>query len=599
MMKQRILFLLFFVAISIALLIGELRPFVLETATLTPFLTTQSFCLDTIAKVCGLVFYVASFFQSCFACPWLGTCLFSLLLVCLYCVVRWALRVKQNMEGLCWLPSIALLLNYTQTGYMIYLLKSTAIAFTPVVGMMFAMLLVGLWARIQKQWERILWIFLVSSLGFWAMGFWALLASVIVALMECQQFGLDKTNWKRLMLILGILVFAFLMPRILYSFGFFMVNEDALYSIGLPDYLWNESERRMFYPLIFSCVWICGLALIRLVRFPKWVGWCSFLVMGAALFGVWKFSFKDESFLTILKMKQAAQMENYEEILSLSRSLEHEPTRTEVMFTRLALFKTDQMGEGLFRYRDGDAEYVSPRPFQYMRAVAARTLYYLYGKVNFAYRWSMEDMVEYGHRPDYLMCMAKCSLLNGESRLATKYLDELSNTLWYRGFAEKYKTYVKQPKLVRQVKEMGKIFPLLQYKDVLDGDGGLIEMYLLNSFAYSEGGSRQLVELSLMNNMIMKNLNAALPRFGQLLPTWKGNIPRHYQELALLLGQLSGGRVDISSLPISKEVKMQFDELIQLSAQNGDDATNAQALFPKFGGTYWYYYFFINGLKTT
>lgn len=139
--------------------------------------------------------------------------------------------------------------------------------------------------------------------------------------------------------------------------------------------------------------------------------------------------------------------------------------------------------------------------------------------------------------------------------------------------------------------------PLLRYADMVDGDGGMVEMYCLQSMALSEGGSREMVDISLMCNLITKNIAGFWPRFFQLLPTWKGHIPVHYQEAALLFAQLQG-RPDISHLPIDPGIRQSFERLIQASEQNGDSQSNAVTLRPEFGGTYWYYYFFVEGLKT-
>ena len=209
----------------------------------------------------------------------------------------------------------------------------------------------------------------------------------------------------------------------------------------------------------------------------------------------------------------------------------------------------------------------------------------------------MEDMVEYGLRPDYLKYMLKCAVINGEAKLAEKYASALRHTLWYSHIADQYSGLIGNPSKVAADKEMRRILPLMRYGDVLDGDGGMIEVYLLNSCAYSSGGSREIVERALMNSLIMKNLDGFWPRFMSLLEGWKGHVPIHCQEAALMVAQLKGG-VDVSALPIDDTVRQRFERLVELSAQNGDQASNAYMLRPEFGDTYWYYYFFVEGLKT-
>jgi hypothetical protein len=296
-------------------------------------------------------------------------------------------------------------------------------------------------------------------------------------------------------------------------------------------------------------------------------------------------SFRDQNFLNTLRMKHSAEEGCWEQVLQIAKDGEEEPTRAQVCLTRLALFKTGRMGDELFAYPDGSAAYNAPKQNQWLRLMIGPLLYYHYGKTGFAYRWAMEDLVEYGERPAYLRYMHSVARLNGEEALAKRYERVLARTLFYKDVC------------VREDEEAKSIRPLLNYTDQLDGDDGLVEFYLLNSFALSEGGSREMVELSLMNGLITKTLTGFWPRFLALLPTWNGHIPTHYQEAALMVAQLQGGS-PISEIPIDPTIGQRFQRLVEASARMGDNAANAIALRPEFGDTYWYYYFFVEGLKT-
>ena len=72
-----------FVVLGLYILLGWLTPFLLETAALTPFYTTSWFFRDVVSEPCGLLFYVGSFLQSCFALPWLGALLLTAVLALL------------------------------------------------------------------------------------------------------------------------------------------------------------------------------------------------------------------------------------------------------------------------------------------------------------------------------------------------------------------------------------------------------------------------------------------------------------------------------------------------------------------------------------
>lgn len=458
-MKFRLPFAVAFVAFALFVLLGPLQPYLRETGALTPFYSDEPF--------------TAAFFQSCFACPWLGACLFTGCLVVIAFLQRWAFRLNDDWFGFCWILPFALFVNYTRMGYLIYTTKATAPAFTPVL------------------WTAVILVVLGVILGFF-----------------------PRPKWQ---------------PR----------------------------------------------------KFVRWLSAVCFVIAG---FVAYNYSFRDQNFLTILRMKHAAEEGEWEQVLQIVRERGEEPTRAQVCLTRLALFKTGRMGDELFAYPEGSAPYNAPQN-QWLRLMIGPLLYYHYGKLGFAYRWAMEDLVEYGERPAYLRYLHSVARLNGEEALANRYERALARTLFYKDVCE------------WEEAEATSIRPLLNYTDQLDGDNGLVEFYLLNSFALSEGGSRELVELSLMDGLITKNLTGFWPRFMALLPTWQGHIPAHYQEAALMVAQLQGGS-PIPDLPIAPTVQQRFQRLVDASARMGDNAANAAALRPEFGYTYWYYYFFVEGLKT-
>lgn len=588
--------LLAFSVLSLYLLGVELKPFLIETAALTPFYTTTSFIADMMSMPCGFVGYIASMMQSCFAMPWLGALLLTLLLVALAESMRRVFKVSAAWSGLCLVPSFMLILNYTEVGYMLWLVKTPALAFTMPLGMLISIGLTATAMVFHKLWIKLVLIVLYATVGYWLFGLFGLLACLFVVLPIIAE-AIRTRQWKHLSIILGILLLALVLPRVMYGQGLFAMRVQDIYVAGLPDYIWNDAERYLYYPALVA---IAFCLLLSTTLFTQKNIVClivSLIGMIVAAICLFNYTYRDSNFFDTLEQKQALEQGDYERVLDIARTAETPPTRIQVMLTREALWQAGQAGDKMFAYPDGDTPCNSPRQFQYMRLLCGRLFYYLEGKVNYAYRWCMEDMVEYGRRPDYLCYMTKCALVNGEWKLADKFLDALDHTLWYKDFATKYRTYVTDHSLVAKDKEMSAIKPLLRYNDVLDGDGGMIELFILNSYAYSTGGSREIVERALMNSLIIKNLDNFWYRFMALLPGWNGQIPVHFQEAALMVAQLQGG-VDTSKLPIDNAIRERFAQLVEKSGQNGDNASNAYLLKPEFGDTYWYYYFFVEGLKT-
>lgn len=586
------------------LLLGTCRPFLTETADMTPFYTTGDFLSEMLQRPAGALFYVASLLQSCMARPVLGASLLLFLLTCLAYAVKFTLRLPGRYEALCWLPPLALLANFTQIGYSLYTLKTPAVAFTPVVGLLAALLLTRL-LQLTAHRQRVVgkslalaFICVMSFMCFHLLGTYAMIAALLFVISTARQM---KTERPYRLLQICIAIVSFLtIPMICYQQGWYHVRQADLYLQGLPDFMWGSDNAHLSTPIRTAVVLLACYALLPLrepagkgLRRITEMGGVLLLVAGMAL--TYHKTFRDRNFFAILEMRQSLEKGDAERVLQLSMQCADEPTRAQVMLTRVALWQLGLASDKLFTYPDGSAPYNAPIDNQYLRLMAGRTIYYYLGKINYAYRWCMEDMVEYGRRPSYLACMAKCALLNGETALAEKYLGQLRHTFFYTGLADRYTQLLASH---QHDKEMKALLPLLRYNDMLDGDGGLVELYCLQSMAYSQGGSREMVDMSLMCNLITKNINGFWPRFFQLLPTWKGHIPVHYQEAALLFSRLQG-KPDISRLPINTDIRQSFERLIQASAQNGDNQSNAVTLRPEFGGTYWYYYFFVNGLKTS
>ena len=408
--------------------------------------------------------------------------------------------------------------------------------------------------------------------------------------------------WLGSLLIVGLLVAIAYATRWAFHMGdswfglcwiipFFLLSTYT--QVGYDIYLCKRPVT-LFYVVLPTLVFLLILGLVRhfvckislgkkrLTRWGYVISATAFMAMG---YYFWDKTYKDENFLHIVEMKQAAERDDWQRVLALSRENKQVPTRLQVCLTRLALYKIGQMGDQLFAYPEGSAYYNTSVQRQWLRIIGGPLLYYHYGKLGFAYRWAMEDLVEYGMRPAYLRTLHRVALMNGEEALAQKYSEALRHTLFF---------HEDEAGIEQEVQDIRR---LTNYTDQLDGDDGMVEFYLLQSFAMTEGGSHEMVELSLMCNLITKQLDAFWPRFMALLPHWNGKVPRHYQEAALMVAQLQSN-MDTSQLPISDEVRQRFDRLVEASERLGDSASNAYSLRPEFGDTYWYYYFFVEGMKT-
>lgn len=596
------LYTVLFVLFSLYVLLGCLSSsFLRETANVTPFYTDGFFAKEMLCRVGGMVFYLSSAIQSCLYHPWLGATLLIAVLVALAYAVEWAFRVADGWFGWCWLPTLLLLLNYSQMGYFIYLLKVPAVAFTLPVGVLTAVGVSGLMGRMglmgfmgsmgsggkRKGHSLVVLacaIVLLSTVGYWLMGVYAELALLLFLLLMVRD-GRLSLGWKTGLSLLSLLMVV--MPQVLYGMGYIMALRSTVYTIGLPDFHF-PAEWRWMLPWMLAFAILIILAIVPRGKDAKRSWIMSSVVFALGCVGTWVMTYRDANLRAIVEMKQAIEDNDYQQALDIATANPQEPTRLQVMFTRLALLRMGKLADGAFQYPDGEARYDSPRDEQFFQFIGGRMIYYHFGMPNNAYRWGMEGMVEYGLRPEYVRWMYRCALLNGEKRLAEKYAALLRHTWFYEPIPP-------------SDAEMDAVRGLMGYENSLDYDQGVVEGFVLNTFSSLEEGTKETQELSLICNMIRKDGDAFWPHFSQWWESigeeGQGQVmPLHFQEAALLFGQMY--QVDIEGLPIDPYTVQRYQDFFAQVRQNANDDYSRTALKPQFGNTYWYYYFYTNDLTT-
>ena len=234
-----------------------------------------------------------------------------------------------------------------------------------------------------------------------------------------------------------------------------------------------------------------------------------------------------------------------------------------------------------------------------MTQVVGCAIYYEYGQLNYCYRWCLEDGVEYGWRAEQLKFMTRCTLLNGETEVAKKYIRLLKHTLFHKDWAEEQEQYANHPETMKNNKEYALLKRLLMKEDYLSSDNGLAEMYLMNVLLDISTRDPLVQELTLLSALWKKDIGVFWPRFFNYATLHKGErMPKHYQEAAYLYGHLEN-KVDISNMPFDDDVVKNYNEFMEL-AQRCSGMTEEQMkpiFYPKFGKTFYYEYFLIRNQK--
>lgn len=584
-----------FVMLAYTLLAVSNQDYLKKTEELSFFVCDTQFFHDCMEIPGGFLSWISSFLTQLFFHPWLGATVMILLLIGLWITLYKALTMPRAAFPLASIPSIMMLLAFLSPGYLIFTSKTPGYPYLGIIGLYMDAIMY--WAYRHNStavWK--LSILTVAILTYPLFGIYSLLGISYICLHE-----IFSRHRNFIVIITGVAAIA-LFPRVIYYIAGVHLMESQLYTSGLPRF--GIDNMSIYGPYIFSFAFI-GILIILRTFYAKTKGKShltasiSELAFAVATIALLTYRYQDKNFATYLRIDINMDENNYGKAIEAARALEETPTRTISLHTHAALFHSNLAGDSLFSFRQGDAEYNSPMPNLALRTTMSRNLLYRFGRINDCYRWSMEDMVEYGPKVEYLKYLSKCALLNGEYNLARRYLHLLSKTMFHKDWAAKYLDYADHPEKMDKDAEFSSIRPLMAYNDHIGGDAGLIESYLSTTIASMAGGPPPLVELSLQFNLMRKDIANFWPRF-ILYANSHERIPRHYQEAAILFSTLER-QFDWHQFNIDEEVAGKFEKFMQMAGQNSgmSDEANLEYFRPEFGDTYWYYYFFIKNLKTS
>ena len=649
----------FLLVVYVLLLVFE-NELLFRSQELSLWLPTEMWFSRRMAYPAGFLTVIATFFNQFMYYPWLGALLLVGLWLSVYLLVLKVFRIPDNRAALALIPVALLIGCALEVGYWIFLTKTQAFLFSAAVGFTFTMLAVRGWQLIHKPWERWAYIAVLFIAGFPLFGFYALMAALLIALLAVFSQQVNKSTGQQVnestgqqgnkskggrdWVTVALCVVGIALTPYLYYYAFTMVRSNWIYLAGLPMFRLTKVQLVFWWPYFLLFLSAIALAFCRFKKAeaiepteqpanelksqqtakakknskgkkaakPKLsreaVGtlcWNGGAIALSALF-VFLFWYKDANFHNELKIEAAMEKMDYKGVLNIVKKQKDEPTRLIVMAKNLALLKLGRGGDEMFTYLDGGNRPNTPLDIRMMQ-VGGKMLYYNYARFNFCYRWCLEDGVEYGWRVEYLKYMTKCAILSGEYISAQKYLNTLSKTWFHKKWAAHYQQFVDNPKLIQKDKEFATILPLYCYEDQLDGDNSLVEIYLLNYFAHSFGekSTPMFDEAGLMCALTLKDIPTFWQNFFRYANSHKTDrMPTHYQEAALLFGNLEPGKVDISKMPFEKSVKSKFQAFMEYARKNAitenaeRDPVIKQKFYERFGNTYFYFYFFIRDVKS-
>ena len=577
--------------------------FLFRVQELNLFLYTPLFFKQQMVVAGGFLTWIGTYFTQYFYHTWMGVTMLCAWWALLMWITKKAFNIPARWTVALLVPVALLLLTDVDMGYWIFYLKLRGHFFVATIGSTIAVALAWVYRLLPSRFAiRTAFIALTAILFYPFLGFYALLATLLMGIMawRLEDYKISKRAIDSVVAALAIVA----IPLLYYRFVYYQTNIINIYWAAIPLYRIEEHHYQYYIPyyLLVACFALMA-AFYRKerqsgVKTPILWSAAQVVALGTIGFGVWHFWYKDDNFHKELQMVRCIENLDWEGVLTIARDCD-EPTRVIWMMKNLALFRLGRQGDEMYHYKNDDKPCKAPFKVR-MTQTGAKVLYLHYGQLNFCYRWCLEDGVEYGWRVDYYRYMLKCSLMNGEYAVAQKYIDILKQTKYYADWAQQYEAYVKNPELIKKNKEFEPILHMLSANDRLTSDNTLIEIYLLTLFSNDDSDDPIYQEQTLLAALQMKDIQMFWPRFFHYANLHKGErMPTHYQEAAYLYGNLEK-EVDISHMPFDKEVVNTYNDFMATAEQykNMTEEQMKPLMYDRFGGTFYFDYFFTRGQKS-
>ena len=571
---------------------------------LSLFLYTKSFFQHCMTMPGGLLSYLGTYFTQYFYEPAAGVAWLCAWWALVVGLTQYAFRIPARWIVLSFIPVAMLLSINVSLGYWIFFLKLRGFLFAATIGTACAIGLAGLFRHLTASRFHADTVFLALTvvLGYLLLGGYALFTALLMLVFSWQQQSHSKAIANS---AIGIAL-SVVIPLLCYRYVYHETHIDDIFRVGFPRYEYIDvADSRLYIPFAVLGIFLLILPFLssRLSRKPvKTPVWALASVVMLALSGVfvWKSWFKDDNFHRELEMRHCIENLQWEKVLDLAAEETDEPTRALVMMKNLALFRLGRQSDDMCNYRNGSKKHNSVIDINLAQTFGSM-LYFHYGRENYCHRWCFENGVEYGWRIENYIYLAKSSLLNGEVKLAKKYLGIMKHTKFYREWAEKYEVMANAPKKMAEDEEFSQIIPMMDYDNELNVDDEMAEMYLMRNYIFNEQKNIKTKEMAVLACLQMHDMQNFWPCFFAYAEALGDqHMPRLFQEAAYMFGQYKGSGIDTSTMPFDQSVKDTFDQFMRIYGQydNLPPERLVPVLSPQFGHTYYYDYFIFRDITT-
>jgi len=196
-------------------------------------------------------------------------------------------------------------------------------------------------------------------------------------------------------------------------------------------------------------------------------------------------------------------------------------------------------------------------------------------------------MVQHGFRPENIKMLIKTELINGNYRIAERYINILKKTLHYKGWAEKYEKMLYEPESIISDPELGEKIRMLPKRDffISPDDAKNIELFLKVN-----PDNKRAFEYKLARLLLEKDLLKVVSEVKEMKEIGYVNFPRHIEEAIVAFSELAKKVPDLGGLSVSRDTERRFIEYKRVfNSYRGNKSLIDKTMKKAEKDTFWYY----------
>ena len=412
------------------------------------FLFDDDYFCSRMAEPGGLARYMAEFLVQFYN----GVTYGALILAFLYMLVQrltWRLMRSEGHYALSFIPSVLLW----------YAMGDESVMLTYVVALLIAMAIAWGWRSWSEKWSQwVRWIvaLLLIPVVYWLIGPMVLLVAL---LMMPWTITVATLLYSLGLILLSAHYLPFPMLRTVLGISYYR------FPIMLPYLL-------MVIPVV---VWLMADFIKFLPQTKRWVNVTEALLVLVTIAFLVDLGY-DKKKYELIEYDYLVRIRDWKGIIAKAEK-QMPDLPMSVSATNLALAMTNQLGDRAFEFYQRGTQGLFPKfERNFANSQLTGEIYFHLGMINTAQRLafeSMEAIPNYNKSARAVKRLAETNIINGQYKIAEKYLRMLEKTIFYRPWAKQMMATLGNEKAINEHPLYGTLRQYKLPKDVLFSDGEL------------------------------------------------------------------------------------------------------------------------------